>query len=302
MSSRSASAPTAPLPLAGLGLLALLALFWGINWPMMKLAVADIPLLTFRACCVAAGAAGMLGLAWMRGEPIAVPRAARWPLFWAALTNVGMWNLMVVIGVALLPPGRAAILGYTMPVWATVLGWMILGERPTVRRGVGVGLGVIAMAILIGGDIRALGQAPWGGLALIAGAIAWGLGVVLMKRLPAALPTTTATGWQMLLMTPLFVAGALLFEHDQWRPAGWPAIGATLYNMIISFNLCYWAWNTVVRMVPVAVSSVGSLSVPVVAVLSSMLILGEQPGPEELAALTLVVLAIAAVAFPDKRA
>jgi drug/metabolite transporter (DMT)-like permease len=122
-----------------------------------------------------------------------------------------------------------------------------------------------------------------------------------MKRLPAALPTTTATGWQMLLMTPFFVAGALVLEHDQWRPVGWPAIGATLYNMIISFNFCYWAWNTVVRMVPVAVSSVGSLSVPVVAVLSSMLILGDRPGLEEIAALTLVVAAIGAVAFPDRK-
>jgi drug/metabolite transporter (DMT)-like permease len=302
MPTRSARAPTAPLPLTGLGLLALLALFWGINWPMMKIAVADIPLLTFRAFCVASGAAGMLGLAWARGDAIAVPRAARWPLFWAALTNVGLWNLMVVIGVQLLPPGRAAILGYTMPVWATVLGWLLLGERPTLRRGIGVALGFVAMMILIGGDIRGLGQAPWGGLALIAGAIAWGLGVVQMKRLPAALPTTTATGWQMLLMTPLFVAGALAFEPDQWRPVGWPAIGATLYNMTISFNFCYWAWNTVVRMVPVAVSSVGSLSVPVVAVLSSMLMLGERPGLEEIAALTLVVVAIAAVAFPDKKA
>lgn len=299
MPARSA---TAPLPLTGLGLLALLALFWGINWPMMKIAVADIPLLTFRAFCVAAGAAGMLGLARMRGEPLLLPRALWRPLGWAALANIVLWNLLVVVGVMLLPPGRAAILGYTMPVWATVLGWIMLGERPTPRRAIGVALGFVAMAVLIGGDIRALGQAPWGALALIAAAISWGFGVVLMKRLPAALPTTTATGWQMLLATPVFVAGALLFEHDQWRPVGWPAIGATLYNMIISFNLCYWAWNTVVRMVPVAVSSVGSLSVPVVAVLSSMVILGEQPGPEEFAALTLVVLAIAAVAFPDKRA
>jgi drug/metabolite transporter (DMT)-like permease len=168
MSVRSTSAP---LPLTGLGLLAMLALFWGINWPMMKLAVEDIPLLTFRAFCVAAGAAGMLGLAWTRGEPIAVPRAARRPLLWAAIANVGLWNLMVVIGVQLLPPGRAAILGYTMPVWATVLGWLMLGERPTLRRGIGVALGFLAMMLLIGGDIRALGQAPWGGLALIAGAV-----------------------------------------------------------------------------------------------------------------------------------
>ena len=63
------------VPLRGLGLLALIAFFWGLNWPMMKLAVNDLPLFTFRSFCVAAGAAGMLGLAWARGERIAVPRA-----------------------------------------------------------------------------------------------------------------------------------------------------------------------------------------------------------------------------------
>jgi len=300
MSQRPADA-TAPMPLAGLGLMALVALFWGLNWPMMKLAVAEIPLLTFRALCVAAGAVGMLGFAWARGESIAVPRAV-WPrLALSTLANIGLWNLFVITGVYLLPPGRASILGYTMVVWAVLFGWLILGERPSRQRLIGVALGFVAMAILIGGDIRALGEAPWGALAMLAGAVSWGAGVVLMKGMPAALPTTVVTGWQMALVTPVFALGAVLFDRDHWAPVGQAAVLATLYNMIISFNFCYWAWNTVVRMVPVAVSGVGSLSVPIVAVLSSMLILGERPGLEEFTALALVVLAIAAVALPERQ-
>jgi len=299
MTDRPALAP--PLPLAGLALLALLALFWGVNWPMIKLAVNDIPVLTFRAFCVAAGAAGMLGIAWARGESLRVPRSV-WPrLGWAALTNIGLWNVGVAFGVALLPPGRASILGYTMPVWATVLGWIFLGERPGAQRGLGVALGFLAMLILIGGDLAALGTAPWGAMVMIGGAISWAIGVVLMRAMPAGLPTSSLTGWQMLLVTPGFVLGAIVLEHDRWGPVGWPAILATLYNMTISFVFCYWAWNAVVRMLPVVVSTVGSLSIPVVAVFSSMLILGEWPGPEEFAALVLVTLAIAAAALPERR-
>jgi drug/metabolite transporter (DMT)-like permease len=302
--SRTMADPAArnrPISLAGLGLLALLALFWGVNWPVMKIAVADIPLLTFRSFCVVAGAVGLLGLARIRGEPLAVPRAL-WPrVGWAALTNIGLWNLMVVLGVWLLPAGRASILGYTMAVWATVLGWIFLGERVSAKRGLGVGLGIAAMAILIGDDLRMLGTAPWGALAMLTGAVSWAIGVVLMRAMPPDVPTTAITGWQMVLVTPFFILGALVVEHDQWRMPGWPAILATLYNMLISFNFCYLVWNAVVRMVPVAVSGVGSLAIPVVAVLSSMALLGERPGPEELAALLLVMLAIAAVAWPERR-
>jgi drug/metabolite transporter (DMT)-like permease len=120
--------------------------------------------------------------------------------------------------------------------------------------------------------------------------------------MPPELPTTAVTGWQMVLVAPGFIIGAIILEHDQWRMPGWPAILATLYNMLISFNFCYLVWNAVVRMVPVAVSGVGSLSIPVVAVLSSMLLLGDRPGLEEIAALLLVMLAIAAVAWPERRA
>jgi drug/metabolite transporter (DMT)-like permease len=299
MTDRSADAQ--PISLRGLGLLALLALFWGVNWPVMKIAVAEIPLLTFRSFCVVSGAVGLLGLAAARGEPLAIPRRL-WPrVGWAALTNIGLWNLMIIIGVLLLPPGRASILGYTMAVWATVLGWIFLGEKPSARRILGVGLGICAMAILIGGDLVIVGQAPWGALAMLVGAFSWAIGVVLMRAMPPELPTTAVTGWQMVLVTPAFIIGAIILEHDQWRPVGWPAILATLYNMLISFNFCYLVWNAVVRMVPVAVSGVGSLAIPVVAVLSSMLLLGDIPGLEEIAALLLVMLAIAAVAWPERR-
>ena len=288
------------IPLSSLGLLALIALFWGFNWPLMKIAVADLPLFTFRSFCVAAGAAGMLGLAYARGERIAVPRPLWSGLAWAALLNVGLWNVLMIIGVELMPSGRASILGYTMPVWATLLGWIFLGERLTPRRALGVGLGLAAVLLLAAADLQALSAAPWGVIATLAGALGWAGGVVVMKRLPAVLPTTTLTGWQMLLVTPCFIAAALLLERDAIGPVGWPAILATLYNMIISFNFCYWAWNTVVRMLPVAVSAVGSLAVPIVAVFASMLLLGERPGAAEIAALVLVVLAIAAVALPER--
>src|SRR5215831_737587 len=37
---------------SGLSLLGVLTLLWGINWPMMKLAVSAMPVLTFRTICL----------------------------------------------------------------------------------------------------------------------------------------------------------------------------------------------------------------------------------------------------------
>ena len=49
----------------------------------------------------------------------------------AALLNVTGW--MVLMGLALLwlPASEAALIAYTMPVWASLLAWPVLGERPT---------------------------------------------------------------------------------------------------------------------------------------------------------------------------
>jgi drug/metabolite transporter (DMT)-like permease len=58
---------------------------------------------------------------------------------------------------------------------------------------------------------------------------------------------------------------------------------------------CYWAWFKIVEMVPVGVSALSTLMIPVVGVFSGMLVLGESPGWNDLAALLLVIAAQATV-------
>ena len=85
------------------------------------------------------------------------------------------------------------------------------------------------------------------------------------------------------------------------RPAGPVSLGpilATTYNMFICFIFCYWAWFRIVGMVPVAVSGLSILMVPVIGVFSGALLLGERIGGQELAALALVVAALATVLMP----
>ena len=97
--------------------------------------------------------------------------------------------------------------------------------------------------------------------------MSWGLGVVLLKRYALKMPTTMLTGWTMLIGALPICVAALLLESGQWRAVGfWPAFGLA-YNVVVAFMFCYWAWNRIVLMVPVAVSSLSSLVTPVIGVI-----------------------------------
>jgi drug/metabolite transporter (DMT)-like permease len=119
-------------------LLVLLTLFWGVNWPVMKLGVAQLPPLFFRSICLAGGLVVIWAWARATGVPLAVPPGS-WPtILKLAVPNMIVWHLLAIVAVKLLPSGRAAILGYTMPVWAVVFGLVLFSERPLPRHWIGV--------------------------------------------------------------------------------------------------------------------------------------------------------------------
>ena len=76
---------------------------------------------------------------------------------------------------------------------------------------------------------------------------------------------------------------------------------AIIYNIVLAGTVAHWAWFTLARTLPVAVSSLSSLPVPVVGVFAGMLILGERPGAAEFAALALVLASLFAVLFQPKQ-
>lgn len=90
---------TATLPRSTWLLLAILTLGWGMNWPMIKMGLADIPVFTFRFLCVAAGAAGLFAIARLTGLRSAVPRGEWGPLVAMSLCNVTLWNILIAYGV-----------------------------------------------------------------------------------------------------------------------------------------------------------------------------------------------------------
>lgn len=294
---------TSALPPSIIFLVVLLALGWGSNWPLMKIVMTEMAPLHFRVLCLIAGATGLFAIARANRLPIRVPQG-HWPrLIAIAAFNVAAWNVLAVYGVTFMESGRAAILAYTFPVWGVLLGVWVLHEPLTGRRLAGVVLGLLGMLLLLGEEIRAVGRSPTGALLLIASAISWAVSTAIMKRWPVNLPTTSFTGWQMLLALAPILSGALIFEKGSFSPLGLSTgpFWSLIYNAIVSSIFCNWAWVKIATHAPISVSSLSTLMIPIVGVFSGMLVLGERPPWSDFAALVLVVAALAVVLTPQRK-
>ncbi|UCH49909.1 MAG: DMT family transporter [Betaproteobacteria bacterium] len=288
------------LPRALWLLLAALTLFWGLNWPMMKLALAELPPWTFRAACLSFGAAGLFIIARAQGLRIR-PRERQWMrLAFASLFNVTGWNLLIAYGVSILPSGRSAILAYTMPLWTVILSAMFLRERFTRRKFIGVLLGMVALILLLGPDVSYVESAPIGAAFVVGAALSWATGTVIIKRWPIDLPTTSFVAWQLALGGLPVVFGALFLDWASWQPVSLAATTALLYNILVATVLCNWAWFRIATTAPASIAALATMMIPVVGVFSGMLVLGEQPGWQEYVALLLVTLALATVLLPPR--
>jgi drug/metabolite transporter (DMT)-like permease len=283
--------------------LASLTLAWGFNWTAMKVALSEVPPWTFRSLCLGLGAAVLFSALRAGGQRLTLP-TGQWGRLWLlALLNITSWNMLVAFGVGMIPSGRAAILAYTMPVWAVPLSVWLLGERITGAKLFGLALGLGGLALLLGESFVSLGAAPLGSLLVLGAALSWALGTVMQKRFPVSLPAGPYTAWIMLLGgVPIFI-GALAFENfrDLGRVSLAPALG-TAYNVFIAFAFAHWAWIKIATSVPVSVFSISMLLIPVVGVVSGMLFLGERPTWAEYGALVLVLGALVTVMRPRRAA
>jgi drug/metabolite transporter (DMT)-like permease len=286
------------VPLRGLLLLATLTLLWGANWPAMKVALREIPPLTFRTFCLVTGALGLLALARARGYRLAIPRREWRPLGLAALFNITAWHLLSAYGLTLIQAGRAAIIAYTMPLWTVLLGRLLLGEALTRARLLALGLGLSGMAVLVAPDIGAVWDAPVGALLVLGAALSWAAGTIVMKSFRWTTPTVLLTGWQVALgALPIVVATLLLDRPPSLEALSPESLAGTLYAAVVGILICHYLWFSIVEILPAAIAALATLGIPIVGVWSSALLLGEPVGAGELLALALVLPAVALVLF-----
>jgi drug/metabolite transporter (DMT)-like permease len=276
------------------GLLCLLvtAVGWGLNWPAIKFLLREWPPLSARGTAGVTAALALALLAILRGQRLAVPARSVGRLVVAAALNVTAWMGLTTLSLLWLDAGQGALLAYTMPIWATLLAWPVLGERPSALRILALALGVAGVAVLLGtavGSGAALGSERLPGVALALGAaVLFALGTVALRS-PLGLPPLAATAWQVGLGCLPMVATGLLFEAPDpgaLTAAGWAALA---YMTAVPMGACYLCWFAALRRLPPAAASVGTLLTPLVGVVAAALALGEPLGAREALALALTL-------------
>ena len=276
---------------AGILLLIVLSITWGLNWPMMKLALQDIPVWTFRTLCLMMGGSTLLLLTRLSGHAVVFPRDRLGLLAFVSIFNITGWHLCSAYGLLNTGSGRAAIIGYTMPLWTSIFSVLILKTRPTGRQLLALMFGMAALITLVGEDLRAMGGAPLGVLFMTMAALNWALGTILVKKFDwGGMSVMALTGWQQLIGGIPIVIGWLILEPvPDVADIGWPALMGLGYAIFVAMVFCHTAYFKLVSLMPAHVAAMGVLAVPVVGVVSSAWILGETVGISELLALTLVV-------------
>ena len=275
----------------GLLFLAVAVIGWGSNWPPMKLLLLELPPMAARLAPGLTAAALLALLALATGVGLAVPRGL-WPrLCLASALNITAWMGFAALALLWLGAAEACLICYTMPVWAALLAWPVLGERPRGRHLLGLGCGLLGLAVVVAGGGLELGRAKLPGVALaLAAAMLFALGTVLTKRWPLTMPPVASVAWQVGLgVLPL---GVPMLHFAALSPRSWWLLA---YMALVPLNLCYLAWFAALRRLPASTATLGTLLGPVVGVLGSAALLGEPFGLWEASALGLVLGGVALV-------
>jgi drug/metabolite transporter (DMT)-like permease len=275
--------------------LAVVVLSWAANWPLMKLALSDAPPLVFVSLRLL-GTLGLMVPAMLATRAPLVPAPGeRWGLFWVGQLQVAGFLIGGIIGLSILPPGRAIVLAYTMPLWAIPIGYWLWPERLSRGQLLGAGLGFAGLILFMNP-----GLVDWtsprvllGNAMLLFAAICWALGSCLYRQRAWQTPFWTQTFWQLAVSVGVVLAVALPAAAGQ--PVHWsPALVAILaYNWIVTTALGYFLWNKILTVLSAAVAGQVMALTPIGGFLLSATIFGGEVTLDVVASIVLIVAGIA---------
>lgn len=285
-------AGTMPARSRTLALVLVLTIVWGTNWVLFPLAVREVSVWTFRAICLLGSGLLLLVMARMRGMSLAVPPQHRVGLTLAALVYLVTWNVGSTYAAILIPSGQAAVLGFMMPLWVTLISWAFLRERPSSAIMLGILLASAGVGCLIFAARHTYALAPLGFLLGLSAGIGWACGTLILKRTGLSIPPLVSTGWQLVIGGVPIALVAVASSPLHASVPSWTTVLVIAYITIIPMALGNVAWFSIVDLLPATVSSLSTAMVPMLAMVTGALVRGEPLGALELSAMALSVTAL----------
>jgi drug/metabolite transporter (DMT)-like permease len=276
-------------------MLAALGLIWGITWPVMKIALNEIPPLSMRASAAVFGAVTYFLLCVLMRRSLRIPSPKAWThILVASLLNIVAFSLFSAFAQLVATTSRVAILAYTMPIWSTLLAWPILGEQPNRVQAIALVLCAAGLAILIY-PLTANGI-PLGIIFALAVGVCWGGGTVYLKWAHIEADQMGVGSWQMTIAAVILAACMLIFDgRPHFGGAHLDGVVATAWTGIAGNGIAYALWFTIIRRLPAVTASLGVLASPVIGVIGSFLLLGEVPTAADMIGFALIFVASACV-------
>jgi drug/metabolite transporter (DMT)-like permease len=281
-------------------LVVLLAFAWGLNWISVSIGLRGAPPWTLRFLGAGLGALTLVAAATLSGHTLRVPRGERVHVMVAGFLNVALFQILSTFAQLNGATSRVIILAYSMPIWTTVLGRLLLGERLTRMRQIAITLCIAGLAILVW-PLFAHGV-PITVLLGLACAWCWCGATVYLKWVRATVPPLANAAWQLVFGFLFIAAGTFVFEgvphvsglsRDTWL--------AILFMGIIGTGLAHFLWWSVAARLPAITASIGALLVPVIGVVASTLVLHERPTVNDIAGFALIFSAAACVLLQPGR-
>jgi len=273
---------------------------WGLTWPAMRIALDEIPPFSMRVVTLGLGAGALFAVARLQGRSFALGSAKNCAhLIVSGILNVLSFSLFSVIAMLFASTGRVAMLSYTMPIWAAVFAWFVLGERLTRARIVALALCAAGMAILI---YPLLQTGSVIGLAIAIGiAVSWAAGTVYVKWARMTGDPIANAAWQILAAF-VIVTACLPFAEGSLHltQASALAVFATIFAGLVGSGLAYFLWFGIIGRIPAMTASLGVLSAPVIGVLSTAALLGEIPTAPDIVGYVLIFAASVCVLLPGR--
>jgi drug/metabolite transporter (DMT)-like permease len=244
----------------------------------------------------------MAALVFWRGLSFRIPRA-QWPeLLQLAVFNMLVWHTLAMLAIASLSSGRAAILGYTMPVFSALLGAWWFGQRLAPRAWGGVAAATVGVCLLLWHELTQFSGQPVAVLMMLFSALCWAWGTQRMRSTAITAPILTLTFWMTMITAVWLSLLAVTTETPQWHapsPAVWASV---LYNAVGVIAFAQVVWLGMARDLPPVASTLSVMFIPVIGVFSGALLLGEVLYWQDWTAVALIALAIATVLWPARPA
>jgi drug/metabolite transporter (DMT)-like permease len=215
--------------------------------------------------------------------------------------NMFIWHGCIILALTLLSSGRAAILGYTMPIFSAVLGAVVFADRLSPRAWLGVGSAALGVLLLLTHEFGKLAGAPLGVLLGLIAASTWAVGTQLLRRTKIPVATLTISFWMTVLCACVMTLLAIAFERHRWVMPGPATTASIAYNAVLIFGFAHATWFYLARSLPPLASTLSVMMIPVLGVFTGALWLNERLYWQDWAAVALMVIAIASVLWPSAK-